>query len=65
MMTVVVTEMILASSTFFCWFHIERERFGGFFPPVMTVLVHFFLEDVEVVGGCHCDDVFLRVPGGV
>lgn len=30
-----------------------------------TVLVHFFLEDVEVVGGCHSDDIFLRVPGGV
>lgn len=30
-----------------------------------TVLVHFFLEDVEVVGGCHGNDIFLRVPGGV
>lgn len=30
-----------------------------------TILVHFFLEDVEVVGGCHGDDIFLRVPGGV
>lgn len=28
-------------------------------------LVHFILEYVEVVGGCHSDDVVLRVPGCV
>ena len=28
-------------------------------------LVHFVLEYVEVVGGCHSDDIVLRVPGSV